>query len=246
MLFSRTALVASLLGVANAVPVASSLSCVDDASDGQSYNGFVVQCGIDYNGNDMGLAWTSTFEDCIDTCASTSGCVDVSYSGTACYMKSGIGVYTINGVWGAVKAATSTLTCPSADGQVYDGFTIACGIDHVGGDLSNFYAGSLNSCLDTCSTTADCLGVAYAAPYCYMKSTINEPSSNPAIIAATLPPSNTGLCANGNTGTSTYSAGGKSFNVVCGWDYYGYDISNQQTKDLETCISRLLAGPIPT
>lgn len=36
----------------------------------------------------MGWSVASSFEACIEDCAKTSGCLDVSLSGVACYMKS--------------------------------------------------------------------------------------------------------------------------------------------------------------
>ncbi|KIV85057.1 hypothetical protein PV11_00793 [Exophiala sideris] len=151
MHFSTGFLAAALLQLVNAAPApsasATALSCTNSASNGQTYDGFVVQCGIDYIGGDIGMAWTSTFESCIDTCAATSGCIDVSYVGGACYMKNAIGNgYNTNSVWGAKKATTTTtaaLSCPTANGQSYDGFTIACGIDYWGGDLSSLWSGTL-------------------------------------------------------------------------------------------------------
>jgi len=42
------------------------------------------------------------FNTCINKCATTSGCVDLSLSGVACYLKSSVGASSNNAnVWGA-------------------------------------------------------------------------------------------------------------------------------------------------
>ena len=69
------------------------LSC--PTSDGQTYTSqrgnFAVECGTDYPGiGDMGSSSQPSFTSCINTCASTSGCVAVVYSGDACYMKNAV------------------------------------------------------------------------------------------------------------------------------------------------------------
>lgn len=59
------------------------LTCdTDGSSDGTTYkssNGdFKIICGKDYAGNDLPSTSTKTFEACIETCATTTKCVDVS------------------------------------------------------------------------------------------------------------------------------------------------------------------------
>lgn len=55
-------------------------------NEGRSY---VIECEVDRVGNDLKMVWISSnkIEDCLAACDSTSGCVGVSMSGTACYMK---------------------------------------------------------------------------------------------------------------------------------------------------------------
>ncbi|KAM0714477.1 hypothetical protein Q7P37_010264 [Cladosporium fusiforme] len=77
------------------------------ASDGTvvaAKNGlnFTVECGIDHSGGDLSFVYVSSFQECIDACASNSQCLDVSLSGTACYLKKAVGAAVkIPGVWGA-------------------------------------------------------------------------------------------------------------------------------------------------
>lgn len=69
---------------------------------------FTVECGIDRSGGDLTSLTVASFQDCIDACAQNSQCVDVSLSGTACYLKSTLGVAVSNGgIWGAKLNSTS-------------------------------------------------------------------------------------------------------------------------------------------
>ncbi|GAM85281.1 hypothetical protein ANO11243_032850 [Dothideomycetidae sp. 11243] len=81
-----------------------SVSCPQ--SNGTSYtaaNGdiFLIECGIDHAGGDIGSIHVSNLMGCIEACAGTAGCVDVSLSGAACYMKGAVGYSVANGVSGA-------------------------------------------------------------------------------------------------------------------------------------------------
>jgi hypothetical protein len=60
-----------------------SLTCdADGSSDGKTYTSskgdFKIICGKDYAGNDLPSTSTKSFEACIETCATTDRCVDVS------------------------------------------------------------------------------------------------------------------------------------------------------------------------
>ncbi|KAG9533791.1 alpha/beta-hydrolase, partial [Aureobasidium melanogenum] len=98
---SSTSSTASSSASFSAAPTASALSC--PASNNQIYtyaaNGaqFVIECGIDHSGGDMASTSVKNFEGCIAACATTSGCVDVSLSGSACYLKKTLGAAVTNG-----------------------------------------------------------------------------------------------------------------------------------------------------
>jgi len=50
----------------------------------------------------MGSKSVASFQACIELCASTAGCVDVSLSGVACYMKKSVGTaVSSSGIQGA-------------------------------------------------------------------------------------------------------------------------------------------------
>ena len=111
--------VASTATSLNSGSTFSSVSCpgsnstIYTASNGVT---FLIECGIDHASGDMSSTRVNTFADCINACATTSGCVDVSLSGSACYLKSTLGAALQNGgVWGAkAVSSTSTLILSSA------------------------------------------------------------------------------------------------------------------------------------
>jgi len=88
------------------------------SSDGASFTAasgavFVVECGSDRVGNDLAMKQVSSgkLADCIGVCDATAGCMDVSMSGTACYLKSAAGPKVVkNQVWGARRVSGA---CPS-------------------------------------------------------------------------------------------------------------------------------------
>jgi hypothetical protein len=52
----------------------------------------------------MSSASVSSFQACVDLCDKTAGCVDVSLSGVACYLKKSLGAAVTNsGILGAKR-----------------------------------------------------------------------------------------------------------------------------------------------
>lgn len=81
-------------GLSGSISASPSISC--PGCDGNTYYAsnnqvFEIQCGIYQYGGDVGATWTSSMSICITSCASTSGCLAVSYVGGSlgsnCYMK---------------------------------------------------------------------------------------------------------------------------------------------------------------
>lgn len=61
----------------------------------------------------MGVQTAQTFDDCMNICDLAAGCVDVSLSGTACYLKNGIGNPNLNAnIWGARRIKGCTELTP--------------------------------------------------------------------------------------------------------------------------------------
>jgi hypothetical protein len=163
---------ALLLSLASAsVAFAAPLDCSNNQSNNTVYDTAVasydILCGVDYAGGDVaaqtGLA---SFEDCIDLCDETLNCIDVSYGGGTCWMKSSLGTPSQNGgIWTARSRVTRTnteVTCNDnkSNGTVYGAaeggyFQVLCGLDYAGGDLAASSEASFSACVsdlgfDTC------------------------------------------------------------------------------------------------
>ncbi|KAF2156578.1 hypothetical protein K461DRAFT_308871 [Myriangium duriaei CBS 260.36] len=77
---------------------------------------YLLECGIDHSGGDLSMTYVSSFSACIAACAQNKGCVDVSLSGTACYMKSSVGsaIYSNSGIKGAKLINTTSTAAPQS------------------------------------------------------------------------------------------------------------------------------------
>ena len=245
---------------------ASSNAPICPSSDGQTYTStkqsFVIGCGIDYPGiGDMGPSSQPDLRTCIDTCDSTTGCVAVAYSGNTCYLKNTIGPASSNsGVQSAVVAGTVSQSsapighpsCPSDDGTVVTrgglAYTIKCGADYYGGDLTSTQTTSFGACIDACSASKQCVDVSYVQGACYLKSQLTTLAANEQVwtavqtTASRAPPADTNSlsvrCPGDNpvSYTSTAGTSSKAFSISCGTDYYGGDFLFLETDTLQKCV----------
>ncbi|KAF3039675.1 hypothetical protein E8E11_006828 [Didymella keratinophila] len=182
------------------VPTNTALSCEDNRSDGITYTAskgrFRIICGKEYPGGDLTSTSTSTFEDCIETCATNARCIDVSYVNGACYLKQTLTTLSEVGyAWTAqLIDAQPSLPSPSAtptgpaplscldnadNGKSYTTesgkiFTVECGVDHAGGDLAAVDSTTFETCMDACAVRDGCIDVSWVYGSCYLKSTLNE------------------------------------------------------------------------
>jgi hypothetical protein len=147
----------------------------------------------------MGSSNADSFAACIEDCAATNGCVDVSYVWGTCYKKNTLNEGGAAGhVWSAKLVASSTegsgtdtktdtktdttkvepITCPASNGKtpsISSGGTyeITCGMDHWGGDFKSLDTASFDLCLEACDKNDACKAVSYVAPSCYLKNEVN-------------------------------------------------------------------------
>ncbi|KAK0739721.1 hypothetical protein B0T21DRAFT_410054 [Apiosordaria backusii] len=183
---ARTAL---LLGLATvSVAFAAPLDCSNGESHETVYNTTVgsydILCGVDYAGGDIGAqGGLASFEDCIELCDFTQGCIDVSYGGGNCWMKGSLGTAVSNGgIWTARSRLTRTdneVTCLNnrSNGTIYDAenggsYQVLCGIDYAGGDIGATSEPTFSACMDACDEDPRCNHVSYVSPTCYMKDTV--------------------------------------------------------------------------
>lgn len=69
--------------------VAEALSCLNNKDDTKTCGDFIIQCGNDHVGADIGSI-SGVFEECIDTCNLNSDCKTVSWVWCTCYMENDI------------------------------------------------------------------------------------------------------------------------------------------------------------
>ena len=217
----------ALLGLAG-LPAAlaayssTEVTCVDKASDKTVYTTahgtvFQVLCGVDYAGGDIAAKDTDTFEACILACEGTAGCIDVSYVGSTCYMKSQLGdaITDRDWIWTAkVVASRPPLSCDNnaSDGEVYQAtnndFTITCGKDYAGGDLAGLSTPTFEGCIQACDANPECLNVAYVYGACYLKKEQNPAVDSVAVWGAVriVDSASTTTAAASTTATATTAA----------------------------------------
>ncbi|KAF2006303.1 hypothetical protein P154DRAFT_256589 [Amniculicola lignicola CBS 123094] len=155
---------------------------------------FRIQCGVDRSGGDLASGtpvYNVDFQTCVDTCANNTACVDLSHSGSACYLKGSTTTPQENGnVWAAqligtydgmstvtyVQSSTtqmapaqptaSGLQCPGANGTAFTGtcgstWQIECDLDRQDSDLGSQNAYTLDECMNICDATDKCMVVSY-------------------------------------------------------------------------------------
>jgi hypothetical protein len=239
------------------------LTCENNASNGTIYttsgSSFLILCGVDYGGGDMAAAPADTFNDCLDLCGETQGCIDVSYASGMCYLKSSLGTLNEAGwVWtgrkiidGEEPTEPTVLTCAdnAMDGKTFTStsgreYSIICGKEYPGGDLQGVVAESFEACVNACDATEGCIDVSYVPGYCYMKSILStlqdaahvwtavllDPAAAPEPVAPLS-------CADGSiNGTTFVSSAGREYVILCAVDYFGGDMGMVYLDTFEKCI----------
>ncbi|KAI7392635.1 WSC-domain-containing protein [Hortaea werneckii] len=230
-------------------PSSTAVSCPGSDNTVIMSNGktFTIECGIDHAGGDLTAQGVGSFQECIDACAKTASCVDVSLSGSACYLfdRYGNDKQQLNGQTIAVNGTS---------------FLVECGIDHAGGDLSSLSVGSFYECMQACTKDARCIDVSLSGSACYLKGSLgaavpngvwgaraivsSDPSSSASHTqssSSTVRSSSTLTSATSTTSAATalscpasdgqiVTVGGKSFLVECGTDHAGGDLTSMSWK----------------
>ncbi len=240
------------------------VTCEDNAGNNTIYksagSSFLVLCGFDYGGGDMGGSPQETFAGCMDACAATQGCLDVSYAGGFCYMKDTLNTLNPAGwVWTGKKVVATTdpaatgpeLTCVNGamDGKDFTAssgnqYAIICGREYRGGDLKGVDAATFADCVEACDTTPDCIDVSYVAPACYLKSSLSTLQDAAWVSAALFVgrPANPepiiplSCVDNKDNGITYATSAGNDYVVLCGVDYFGGYMDMVYTDTFEKCI----------
>lgn len=162
----------------SASATASALSC-DGKDAGTTFTHITskatydITCGADYPGGDLKFLWTESFDACVVACDEEKGCLTVAFRSGACYLKNqSTQTASDAGIWAAKKHGDKVATSsdePTCVGKASDAttyksasgstFKIVCGKEYGGGDLTSTSVTSFKDCIETCSTTSECIDV---------------------------------------------------------------------------------------
>ncbi|GAB7345585.1 hypothetical protein MBLNU457_3887t1 [Dothideomycetes sp. NU457] len=203
----------------------------------QSSNGgvYLVQCGIDHAGGDLSSLSVRNLQGCIEACASTAGCVDVSLSGSACYMKKAVGnpVYSNPGIQGSkfmwMAPGFSSSASSSSASSTLATSVISKSASSSASSPATSSAGAAQGFAPTSSATA-----APTAPFAAngtVSSSTTSAAANPTVTAAT--------CPGNNNDTYVDPTSGYAFILECGIDRAGGDLSMTWVTpgSLSACIA---------
>ncbi len=125
-------------------------------------------------------------------------------------------------------------------------FDILCGVDYAGGDMGAQGVSTFAECITLCDSTPGCVNVAFA-PWgmCWMKNQNTTPSPNSGIWTAKSKTGLTGLtCIDNFSDKKTYtSPDGAVFDIACGVDYAGGDMSSRNTNTFKECVDACGSTP---
>jgi hypothetical protein len=131
------------------------------------------------------------------------------------------------------KAPEATFSYTTSAGN-YD---ILCGKDYLNADLSSLQTETFADCLTACDQEAACATVAYANGFCYLKNQVTTTVSNANVWAAKKQNAKESLtCISGKDDSKMYQASKGQYNVICGKEYAGGDLSSTSTASFEACI----------
>ncbi|KAI7197906.1 hypothetical protein KC316_g1756 [Hortaea werneckii] len=230
---------------------------------------FVIECFIDYPGGNLDIvemtrAGNTWFAQCIETCANYPGCLDVSLSGAACYLKSTLNPPTsADGIRGArlrssastTPAISSTMDSetptayPAPDAFVGTFEYLACYNDSVTNwtlQGAYLFGTSLqNLTLERCATFCDdfqYFGVEYAQEcYCGSQLLNNAIQQDPSSCSAPCAGDETQNCGGYNR-ISVYQS--RNFTAVVSSSFIGTSSTQAATSAIVTSSSSLGASGV--
>ncbi|THX18849.1 phosphoesterase-domain-containing protein [Aureobasidium pullulans] len=149
----------------------------------------------------MHWEYTNTLDDCIQLCDSTTGCVAVSRSGKACYLKNRINARSQDNSVNSARlfvsnstdaARTPYISCPSWNQTFYNdtvtgtSWKVECDMDHRAADLSQTYTNSLEQCAKNCDLAPGCVAAVYRGGPCYLKRSVGKAINAPGNLGVRL------------------------------------------------------------
>lgn len=196
-----------------------------------SGSAFAIECGMDRPGGDIGNTQVSSFQQCIETCANTTGCVDVSFSKPNCYMKGSLN----NAVYGSPVSGARLLPATAAKFN------------------ANFYkGGAVAAAKPKKTSTKKASHTTKKASHSTKKASHSSKKASHAIKAAatrpistTASPSSTvtvAACPYNNNTIYYEPETGLKFLLQCGIARKHNDLTTFKSKNLSGCISACAAN----
>ncbi|TKX19229.1 hypothetical protein C1H76_8607 [Elsinoe australis] len=175
---------------------------------------FLIECGIDHQGGDMASKSVNSFQECIEACASTTGCVDISLSGGACYMKKTLGaaLYGNSGLRGAKLISTGSGAATTTTTTTAAAVTSAAATSSVATAQKQVVTSSASSTTLKTSTASK-----------------TTPAPSSTVTAA--------ICPDNNSTIFVDPTSGYQYFIECGIDHEGGDLSMTYVQTLEACIA---------
>jgi exo-beta-1,3-glucanase (GH17 family) len=135
---------------------------------------------VNYVGNDIGSAPSTTAEGCFAVCNSVSGCGAFSWSpymGGTCWLKSGKGATEVNG------ETRSAVTCKCNLGGLEPG------VDYAGDNIDIVACASAQACIPMCQQRSGCRAFSwsgYQGGTCWLKSGKGATSANSGVTSGVV------------------------------------------------------------
>ncbi|KAF1992129.1 glycoside hydrolase family 16 protein [Aulographum hederae CBS 113979] len=235
-------------------------TCLAGASNGQTYvssggTSFLIECDTSYYDNNLPSTGQTapTFQDCIDRCSNTAGCVALAYNtGRACYLKKALRTASHNvGVSGARLVAGAGSVSPIAGSTVYSQNSLS--VASSSRSSSRLSSSSSSSRLSS-SMAASSLVIRSSS---IMASSTRPPSSasqmasssvvvsSVVLPTASIPPAAPTPVTCYDADAFSYTYGNTVYVIDCGIVYPGNMIGGvETTPDFEMCIQKCSADSL--
>ncbi|KAI5204917.1 hypothetical protein E4T38_04493 [Aureobasidium subglaciale] len=145
---------------------------------------FLIECYVDYLGGDLKAVSIASnrIADCVNACDATEGCIDISMSGTACYMKKKLGKPLVNKT---IRGARKIKDAPKSSSSGSVSSTTSGTDSNTSGDVASTTS-STSSDITTALTLSSDSSSAESFASSTKSATSSETSSDVFISSSTL------------------------------------------------------------
>ncbi|RDW69904.1 hypothetical protein BP5796_08301 [Coleophoma crateriformis] len=214
-----------------------------------SGNQYLIECGVDHSGGDMSSPngqYASGLSSCIAQCDARAGCVDVSLSGSACYLKSSVGAAVSNGVFGARLLSVPSSSATSLTSSTSSSISMSS-VPLPSTSESASSSSAISTTLISSSSTPSITSSSSTDLSSSISSSLTSSTSEPTTLISTSTSTSTSAtasatlvsCPSSNNTIYTAPATGNQYYIECGIDHAGGDMSSPNGKyaaSLAACI----------